>query len=65
MQTNWDKSKLYALEVKHLGFTLQRDGFCPMKKWVDAILKLSLSTNVKKIRHLLGIINFIKNHIPN
>jgi hypothetical protein len=65
MQANLDKSKLCAIEVDHLGFTLQKDGFRPMKKRVEAILKLAPPTKVKKVRRLLGIINFIKNHIPN
>jgi hypothetical protein len=31
MQANLDKSKLCAIEVDHLGFTLQKHGFGPMK----------------------------------
>ena len=44
---------------------LEQKGYTPLKNRVDAILRIEPLTNVKKVREFLGIINFIKNHIPN
>ena len=65
MQVNLEKSKLCATEVEFLGFCVKQTGFQPTRKRVEAILKLDRPHNVKKVRAFLGVINFIKNHIPN
>ena len=65
MQVNLDKSELCAFEVEFLGFCLKQTGFQPTRKRIKAILKLDRPRKIKKVRAFLGIINFIKNHIPN
>lgn len=64
MQVN-AKSKFCQTTVKFLGFELSRTGYKPLKSRVDAILRLLPPTNLKQVRGFLGVINFIKNHIPN
>ena len=63
-QVNADKSALIALGLEFLGFWLSRDGYRPLQKRVEAILKIKPPTTVKETRMFLGVINFIKNHIP-
>ncbi len=40
------------------------DGYAPLPKRVKAILAILRPKNIKELRHFLGCINFIKNHIP-
>ena len=53
-----------AIEVELLGFTLTHTGAKPTAKRIAAILKLAPPKNVQGCRRIIGIINFIKNHIP-
>ena len=60
MQVNLAKSR----GVELLGFLLTRTGVRPTAKQIEAILKLAPPKNKRGCRRIIGIINFIKNHIP-
>ena len=60
-----DKSRFCQTSVEFLGFRLDRTGYSPLPTRVDAILRIQPPTNVRQVRGFLGVINFIKNHIPN
>ncbi len=51
--------------MEFLGFQLDRTGYRPLPSCVDAILCIKPPSNLKQVRGFLGVINFIKNHIPN
>ena len=53
-----------AEQVELFGFILTRTGAKPTRKWIEAILKLASPKNVRGRRRIIGIANFIKNHIP-
>ncbi len=63
-QVNADKSEFFSKALKFLGFVLTPEGYQPTPKHVKAILAISTPTNIKDVRHFLGVCNFIKNHIP-
>ena len=63
MQLNLDKSHIMAIQVELLGFILMRTGAKPIPKRIEAILKLAPPENVRGCWRIIGIINFIKNHI--
>ncbi len=63
-QVNADKSEFFSKAIKFLGFVLTPEGYQPMPKRVKEILAISAPTNIKDVRHFLGICNFVKNHIP-
>ncbi len=50
--------------MEYLGFQLHRTGYKPLPSRVSAILRINPPENLKQIRAFLGVINFIKNHIP-
>ncbi len=60
-----DKSRFCQASVEFLGFQLDRTGYRPLPSRVDAILRIKPPSNLKQVRGFLGVINFIKNHIPN
>ncbi len=60
-----DKSRFCQASVEFLGFQLDRTGYRPLPSYVDAILRIKLPSNLKQVCGFLGVINFIKNHIPN
>ena len=64
MQVNLSKSSIMGEEVELLGFMMTRKGSKPTAKRIEAILKLAPPKNVRGCRRIIGIINFIKNHIP-
>jgi hypothetical protein len=51
--------------MEFLGLQLDRTGYKPLPSHVDAILRIQLPSNLKQVHSFLGVINFIKNHIPN
>jgi hypothetical protein len=65
MQVSADKSRFCQTSVEFLGFQLDRTGYRPLPSRVDAILRVLPPSNLKQVRGFLGVINFIKNHIPN
>lgn len=50
---------------KFLVFCLGQKGINLTKNCVKTMLKLAPPSNIKKIHGFMGIVNFIKNHIPN
>ena len=65
MQVNLDKSELCKQTVEFVGFQLERTGYRPTSKRVDAILRIAPPKVLKNLRMFIGATNFIKNHIPN
>ena len=64
MQVNLEKSHIMAIQVELLGFILTCTRVKPTPKQIEAILKLAPPKNMQGCRRSIGIINFIKNHIP-
>ncbi len=48
----------YAHEIEHLNYILTREGIKPQPKKVQAILMLNPPTNVKELRHFLGMVQY-------
>ena len=65
MQVNLEKSELMAETLTLLEFELTWTGSRPTSKRIEAILKLGKPKNKKGVRRINGIVNFIKNYIPN
>ena len=63
MQINLNKSHSMAVQVELLGFILTRTGAKPTPTRIEAIIKLTPPQNVRSCRRIIGIVNFIKNHI--
>ncbi len=53
-----EKWTFCALEIEYLGHILTRDGIKPQSKKVQAILRIQLPTNVKQLRHFLGMVQY-------
>jgi hypothetical protein len=49
-----------ALEIEYLGYILTRDGIKPQSNKVQAILAIQLPTNVKQLRHFLGMVQYYR-----
>ena len=64
LQVNAEKSNWAAKELEFLGFWVTTEGYRPTAKRVEAILNIGQPTNPKQVRGFVGMVNFIKNHIP-
>jgi hypothetical protein len=60
LKVNAAKSLFCAHEIEYLGYILTRDGIKPQPKKVQAILALNLPTNVKELRHFLGMAQYCR-----
>ncbi len=60
VKVNVEKSTFYALEKEYLRYVLTRDGIKPQSNKVHAILAIQLLTNVKQLRHFLGIVQYYR-----
>jgi hypothetical protein len=58
LKVNAEKSTFCALEIEYLGYILARDGIKPQSNKVQAILAIQLLTNVKQLRHFLGMVQY-------
>ena len=58
-----DKSHFFLTRVKFLGYIIERNTITPLKSRIDAIQKLQPTTNKKKIREFLGILNFLSKYV--
>jgi hypothetical protein len=47
-----------ALEIEYLGYILTKDGIKPQSNKVQAILAIQPPTNVKQLRHFLGMVQY-------
>ena len=64
MQVNATKSNWCTIELEYLGFWLTGMGYCPLEMRIKSILAILPTKNVKLVRALVGLVNFIKNHTP-
>ena len=51
--------------VKHVGHILAADGIRIGDDRIKAIICLSKPTNIKQLRSVLGMVNFVRKFIPN
>ena len=55
-----EKSTFCALGIEYLGYILIRDGIKPQSNKVQAILAIQPPTNVKELRHFLGMVGYYR-----
>jgi hypothetical protein len=55
-----EKLTFCALEIEYLGYILTRDGIIPQSNKVHAILAIEPPTNVKELRHFLGMVQYYR-----
>ena len=60
MKVNAAKSSFFANQMEYLGFWLTRNGITPVKKKVEAILKMKEPSNRKELKRFVGMINFYR-----
>jgi hypothetical protein len=60
LKVNAKKSTFCALEIEYLGYILTRDGIQPQSNKVQAILAIQPPTNVKQLRHFLGMVQYYR-----
>jgi hypothetical protein len=60
LKVNVEKLTFCALEIEHLGYILTREGIKPQSNKVQAILAIQLPTNVKELRHFLGMVQYCR-----
>ena len=58
-----DKSHFFLSRVKFLGNIIERKTTTPLKSRIDAIQKLQLLSNNKKIQEFLGMLNFLSEYV--
>ncbi len=58
LKVNAEKSTFYAIEIEYLGYILTRDGIKPQSNKLQAILAIQPPTNVKQLRHFLGMVQY-------
>src|SRR5688500_13426244 len=58
LKINATKSLFCQTELEYLGYWIIRNGIRPVTKKVEAIQKLKVPTNVKQLRHFIGMINY-------
>ncbi len=58
LNVNTEQSTFCAFEIKYLGYILTRDGIKPQSNKVQAILAIKPPTNVKELRHFLGMVQY-------
>jgi hypothetical protein len=56
LNVNAERSTFCALDLEYLGYILTRDGIEPQNNKVQAILGIQPPTNVKQLRHFLGMV---------
>ena len=60
LRNNADNSTFCAITTEYLGYTLTREGIKSQNNKVQAILTLKAPTNVKELRHFLGIFQYYR-----
>jgi hypothetical protein len=58
LKVNAEKLTFCALEIEYLGYILTREGIKPQSNEVQAILPIQLPTNVKELKHFLGMVQY-------
>jgi len=62
---NMEKLQFCVKEVKYIGFLFNEEGIKPDKERIKSILDLKKPNNKKELQIILGIINYIREFIPN
>lgn len=62
---NFDKLQYCVNEVKYLGVIFNKSGMSPDPEKTKSIKTLSNPTNKNELQQLLGLINYLRNFIPN
>ena len=62
---NWEKLQFHANKVKYVGTIISEEGIKLDPAKVDTISNMPIPTDKAGVRRLLGMINFLANHIPN
>ena len=65
VQVNAKKSDFCSLQMEYLGFLLSAEGIRPDPRKVEAIMALKAPKNRKELRHLLGLVNYIRETIAH
>ncbi len=60
LKVNAAKSSFCAHEIEYLGYILTREGIKLQPKKVQAILPLNPPSNIKELRHFLGIVQYYR-----
>ncbi len=60
LKVNAAKSFFCAHEMEYLGYMLTRGGIKPQMKKVQAMLAIQPPTNVKELRHFLGMVHYYR-----
>jgi hypothetical protein len=60
LKNNAEKLTFCALEIEYLGYILTRDGIKPQSNKVQAILAIQPPTNIKELRHFLGMVQYYR-----
>ncbi len=55
-----EKLTFCAVEIEYLRYILTRDGIKPQSNKVQAILAIQPPTNVKELRHFLGMVQYYR-----
>ena len=58
-----DKSHFFLTRVKFLGHIIEKNTITPLNSRIDAIQKLQLPSNTKKIQEFLGLLNFLSKYL--
>ncbi len=59
-KVNAAKLTFCALEIEYLGYVLTRDGIKPQSNKVQAILAIEPPTEVRQLRHFLGMVQYYR-----
>ncbi len=60
LKVNAEKLAFCALQIEYLWYILTRDGIKPQNNKVQAILAIQPPTNVKHLRHFLGMVQYYR-----
>jgi hypothetical protein len=60
LKVNASKSFFCTHEIEYFGYILTREGIKPRPKKVQAILAFNLPSNVKELRHFLGMVQYYR-----
>jgi hypothetical protein len=60
VKVNIEKSTFATMSFEYLGYHITTSGICPLTSKVEAIQQLKLPKTLKKLRSLLGLINYYR-----
>ena len=62
---NFDKLQLRVNEVKYLDIIISAESVKPDPAKIATISNMPIPTDTSAVRRILGMVNFLANHIPN